>query len=301
MRSKLYFVWLVCLALFLSACGMNGTSSSGSSGGGGNEGTLPNGSNVVISASSFVLDASESTAAGTLSISGGTANSAYTFIFANSVVSPSSIKSQSESTTDSNGISVTTTPSPCTLGTAGTGLPTSCTFNVSALSSTPAGKYTIALTAQGSDGLTTSLTPITIIVNGSSLPDAKAITAFSINSVDATISGKSIALTLPYGTDVTALKATYVTTGSSVTVNNVVQEDTVTANDFTNPVEYVVHAADGTTVTYTVTVTIAPAPASGTIVITTPGFTAGSSIIQGSAFTVVATLTGSNVTAQRAC
>lgn len=224
-RNKLYIIWLVCLTLVLSACGANGTASSSSGGGGGgNEGTLPNGSNVIISASSFVLDASESIATGTLSISGGAANATYTFVFANSVISPVSI-------VDSNGISVTTTPAPCTLGTEGTGLPTSCGFNVSASPSTPAGKYTIALTANGSDGSVTTLNPITVIVNGSPLSDAKAITEFSIESVNATITGQNITLTLPTATDPTALVATYVTTGASVSVNDMVQIDGVTPNN----------------------------------------------------------------------
>ena len=93
-----------------------------------------------------------------------------------------------------------------------------------------------------------------------------SITAYSFTSaqnpglsadVSGTISGTSIAVTVPYGTMVTSLKATFATTGASVTVGSAAQTSGVTANDFTNPVTYTVTAADGSTQDYTVTVTIA--------------------------------------------
>ncbi|HEY6890494.1 MAG TPA: DUF1566 domain-containing protein, partial [Solirubrobacter sp.] len=91
---------------------------------------------------------------------------------------------------------------------------------------------------------------------------AKALTAFSLAGVDATIdeSGKAIAVTVPYGTDATALVATFTTSGASVEVGTTAQTSGVTANDFTNPVKYTVTAADGSTSTYTVTVTVAGPP-----------------------------------------
>jgi hypothetical protein len=87
---------------------------------------------------------------------------------------------------------------------------------------------------------------------------AKAITAFSLNGVDGTINqtDKTIAVTLPTGTSVTALVATFTTTGASVEVNSTVQTSGTTANDFTNPVVYTVTAIDATTQDYTVTVTV---------------------------------------------
>lgn len=93
-----------------------------------------------------------------------------------------------------------------------------------------------------------------------------AITAFGFTSVNnsglpgdvtGTISGTSIAATVPYGTAVTALKATFTTTGTSVTVGSTAQESGVTSNDFSSTVTYTVTAADGSTQDYTVTVTIA--------------------------------------------
>ena len=88
---------------------------------------------------------------------------------------------------------------------------------------------------------------------------ADNITAFSANAVDATISGNSISLTVPYGTDVTALTPT-ITLSYGATVS----PTSGTAKNFTNPVSYVVTAQDGaTSKTYTVTVTIAAQPTGG--------------------------------------
>jgi hypothetical protein len=66
---------------------------------------------------------------------------------------------------------------------------------------------------------------------------------------------KTIALTVPYGTNVTALVPTITHTGASVSPNTGVTQN------FTNPVIYTVTAEDGSTQTYTVTVTVAPNPA----------------------------------------
>ncbi len=94
-----------------------------------------------------------------------------------------------------------------------------------------------------------------------SLSNAKAITAFSFTSPAATgtidETAKTIAVTAPHGTDVTALIATFTTTGMSVNVGGTAQVSGTTPNNFTNPVIYTVTAADGTTAIYTVTVTTA--------------------------------------------
>jgi hypothetical protein len=85
----------------------------------------------------------------------------------------------------------------------------------------------------------------------------KAITAFSLGESIGTIheTEKTIAVSLSAGTDITALIATYTTTGVSVKVGSIFQASGQTANDFTNPVVYTVTAADTTTQDYTVTVT----------------------------------------------
>lgn len=82
----------------------------------------------------------------------------------------------------------------------------------------------------------------------------KAITAFSFTSPAAT--GKitestyKIAITVPYGTNVTALSPTITITGENVSPAS------GAAQNFTNPVTYTVTAKDGTTQAYTVTVIV---------------------------------------------
>jgi hypothetical protein len=72
-----------------------------------------------------------------------------------------------------------------------------------------------------------------------------------------TINGADITATVPYGTNVSALVATFTTTGQGVTVSGAPQVSGSTSNDFTNPVTYTVQAVDGTTQNYYVTITIA--------------------------------------------
>ena len=99
---------------------------------------------------------------------------------------------------------------------------------------------------------------------------APVISAFSFRglhpAVTATISqtARTIALTVPYGTSVGRLVATFATTGAAVKVGRAVQKSGVTADDFTAPVRYTVTApaaADAPAQTYTVTVTVAADPA----------------------------------------
>jgi hypothetical protein len=94
---------------------------------------------------------------------------------------------------------------------------------------------------------------------------AKAITAFCFQGLTPAVTGTvteaghTIALTVPFGTDVTALAATFTTTGASVKVGAVAQVSGTTANDFTSPVTYTVTAEDATNQDYVVTVTVAAA------------------------------------------
>jgi hypothetical protein len=108
---------------------------------------------------------------------------------------------------------------------------------------------------------TTQTYTVTVTV---ALNSAKAITAYSIASqVSSTIIASSITVTMPFSTpSVTNLVATFSTSGSSVTVGSspvVTQVSGSTPNNFTNPVVYTVHAANGSTATYTVTVKVTPA------------------------------------------
>ena len=88
---------------------------------------------------------------------------------------------------------------------------------------------------------------------------AKAVTAFSLGGVSGVTNeaGKTIAVTMPAGTNVTALVATFTTTGASVIVGTTTQVSGITPNNFTTPVAYTVTASDGSTATYTVAVTVA--------------------------------------------
>ncbi|MCK9389788.1 MAG: ice-binding family protein, partial [Sulfuritalea sp.] len=121
------------------------------------------------------------------------------------------------------------------------------------------------------DGTTATYT-VTVAVAPSSL---KTITAYSFVGFPASPgvideTAKTIAVIVPNGTAVTALVATFTTSGAGVKVGTTAQTSTATANNFTNPVAYIVTAADNSTATYTVTVTIGapvtvlPGPAGST-------------------------------------
>ena len=89
--------------------------------------------------------------------------------------------------------------------------------------------------------------------------DSKAITVFNFNALTPAVIGtvdeaaKTVALTVPFGTDVTILTPTITHNGSSVAPLSGV------ANDFTVPATYTVTAADASTQDYVVTVTVAAA------------------------------------------
>lgn len=91
-----------------------------------------------------------------------------------------------------------------------------------------------------------------------------AISSFSLASpaVPGVIgSGGSIYVTVPAGTNVTSLVATFAVSGpagAGVAVTGVQQTSGVSANDFTRPVTYAVVATSGATNRQTVTVTVAP-------------------------------------------
>ncbi len=92
---------------------------------------------------------------------------------------------------------------------------------------------------------------------------ATAVTAFTFDGQvgDTTITAATgaIAVTVPYGTDVTDLVANFtLSAGATAKVGTTAQVSGITANDFTSPVLYVVTAEDTeTTKNWTVTVTIA--------------------------------------------
>src|SRR6185369_11788859 len=110
---------------------------------------------------------------------------------------------------------------------------------------------------------------------------AKAISAYSLAGVAGTINetAKTIALTMPIGTNVTALVATFATTGAGVKAGAVAQTSGTTANNFTTPVAYTVTSGDGTTVAYTVTVSLASSSAKVITAYSFAGFTGAAGVI----------------------
>src|SRR5665647_2350694 len=139
---------------------------------------------------------------------------------------------------------------------------------VTQVSATTANNFTspVAYKVTAADG---TIATYTVTVNLAA-NTAKAITAYSlawITGTPGTATGtinktaKTIAVAVPYLTDVTSLVATFTTTGTSVMIGTVTQTNPAAAHDFTIPVAYIVTAADATTATYTVTVTVASATA----------------------------------------
>jgi hypothetical protein len=121
------------------------------------------------------------------------------------------------------------------------------------------------------DSTSTYTVTVTVAAN-----PAKAITAFTVLSQTGTTtineSSTTIALIMPYGTDVTALVPIIEITGASVSPASGV------AHDFTTTSTYTVTAADTTVQEYVVTVTLAANPAKD---ITSFSFLAGAGTITG--------------------
>lgn len=274
-------------------------------------GTLPNGSTVYLSQNNLPLSDGTSAQA-TIYLEGGRPNESYNITFATNRL-PKTKLTSNKLHTDSNlrdcslppqnalavsedyGINIATNPTPCVIGTVGSGAASQCKLTITTSANTYPGTYTITpsatpLTSQGS---ATILSPLTILVSGSIKPSSKSITSFALNGTNGVISGQNITVTMPYGTDVTALVATYITTGQSVKVNDITQVNGVTENNFTNPVVYTVTAEDGSTQNYTVTVNVAQNNAKSITAFSLDG-TAGT--ISGQGITVTMPY-GTNVTA----
>lgn len=91
----------------------------------------------------------------------------------------------------------------------------------------------------------------------------KKILSFSFAGLNPAVIGlidenaKTIGLTVPAGTDITSLVATFsLSNGASASIGGVEQISAVTANNFTNTVIYTVRAGDNTTIDYAITVTV---------------------------------------------
>ena len=190
---------------------------------------------------------------------------------------------------DLTNITLTGTPSNYTFS-AGTYTYNSVTVanNVSSITITPTGAGVITMSLDGgtsstlTSGVASDLVALTAGVEkiiavittetGKSaktytikitrtLSSAKAITAFSFSSGTGVINetAHTVAVNVPNGTDVTALVATFTTTGAGISIGGTSQVSATTANNFISVKTYTVTAADSSTQTYTVTVTILPA------------------------------------------
>jgi hypothetical protein len=106
------------------------------------------------------------------------------------------------------------------------------------------------------------LLPVFIITgcdNHDTISDEKDITSFRIGELEGVISGQTITVTVPYGTDLTSLTPVIEFTGKSISPAS------GTAQDFSNPVTYRVTADDGSVRDYTVTAQFADGKPSVTI------------------------------------
>lgn len=116
------------------------------------------------------------------------------------------------------------------------------------------GDYTLRVTVTSKNGSTVT---DTLTETSTVLSDEAQLLTFSVDGYAAQISGTSVSLTLPYGTDLTALIPEFtLSAGASVKVDSETQVSGINAQDFTSQVVYVVTAQDDvTTANYTVTVT----------------------------------------------
>jgi len=104
----------------------------------------------------------------------------------------------------------------------------------------------VEYTVTARDGTTATYT-VTVSVAES---DAKDIIGFAIGNTIAEINGTQITISLPHGTDLRELAASVTHTGLTVSPESGSQQD------FREPVQYIVTAADGTTQLYTVLVSV---------------------------------------------
>lgn len=264
MKKCLLFI-LLAISLILTACGGGNSTSASGYGAPVQIGTLPNGSAVYLSKNNLPVS-DGNPAQVTIYLEGGSSSESFAISFTTTQQLQATLRTKY---IESYGISVSTIPTPCIIGTADSGAPTQCQVTVTSSVETYAGTYLITPTATPvSGGVATILSPLTILLSGPITPSTKALTSFSLNGTSGVITGQNIAVTMPSGTNLTSLIATYITTGSWVSIGSIRQDNGITHNDFTNPVVYTVHAADGTTQDYTVTVTTASPTASITV---TPG------------------------------
>ena len=160
---------------------------------------------------------------------------------------------------------------------------------------------TVEVTAQ--DATITTYT-ITVTRAAAGQSTAAEITAYSLpgqTGASTIVSGASgtIAVTVPYGTSVSALVAAFTASANitSIKVGGTAQLSGATSNNFTTPVTYVVTAQDETTTkNWVVTVTVAPSNAAEITAYDITGQVGSSTITSGASGTIGVTMPfGTNV------
>jgi hypothetical protein len=91
----------------------------------------------------------------------------------------------------------------------------------------------------------------TITVNQSSV-SSKDLKFFILNTSIGTIVGNNVYVSIPFGTDVTNLAASFAHTGKKILVNGITQINGETENNFTSPLKYTVVATDDSSQDYNV-------------------------------------------------
>ena len=201
----------------------------------------------------------------------------------------------------------------------------------------PTGTYVKSLVASFvvSPGATVKVSNITQISNGSvidySAPvtfvitsqDGKTINSYVVNvnltpllspekellsfsfpslSLSGTITGNTVGVTVPFGTNVSALAATFTTSpNSTVRIGSTVQVSGSSVNNFVNSILYTIVAQDGSIKNYTVVVTISAQTGGGNGAGTITSFALGSPLIPGTISGTTITIegqAGSDITKQ---
>ena len=149
------------------------------------------------------------------------------------------------------------------------------------------GKGTYMVTVTDANNCNTVSTP-GVVNEKVVLSSDKNLLTFAINGVDGVINGTDVKITLPSGTNPSNLTASFTSSPkSTVKIGANVQTSGQTSNDFSNPVQYIITAEDGSTKVYNVVVTISQAPKSNACDITSYGI---------SSLGLTGTISGSTIT-----
>ena len=157
----------------------------------------------------------------------------------------------------------------------------------------------VTYTVTAEDGSTKQDWIVTVTVAANNAADITQFTVPNqIGNSTITPGARTVALTVPYGTNITALLASFtLSTGASAKVGITDQISGSTPNNFTNPVAYIVKAEDGTTIEWTVTVTVALNNAAEITLFTVPDQVGNSTINAANHTVSLIVPSGTNVTA----